>query len=265
MQSTKTVIIVGIPRSGTSVTAGIVNSLGIHMNGNKTPSKHNPNGCFEDVDFVNLDKYIVKKMKGQAKFIPGTYWFSPPTSAQISKGRNIGGRRIKKLFDKKNKHESWGWKHPMITLTFRNYINYIKNPYIIVAYRDHLEIAKSLSSFHGVSKLSINERLKIISYNQQLISFYVNEYNHIPTLMLSFNDVVEDSVSALKKIISFLEIKPNTLQITTARELIIPRREIEASKKRVLKKNRIDSGISALYKIKRKLLPKKIGGNKDLR
>ena len=57
----KTVVVLGMHRSGTSMIASILNKLGVSMGKvmlGKTPS--NPLGHFEDKDFYNLNRKILK-------------------------------------------------------------------------------------------------------------------------------------------------------------------------------------------------------------
>ncbi len=60
----KTIIILGIARSGTSLLAGILNNLGVNMEPKKDLHRDtflNKLGCYEDLSFLNLNREIVIK------------------------------------------------------------------------------------------------------------------------------------------------------------------------------------------------------------
>mgnify|MGYP006290474083 CR=1 FL=1 len=62
---TKEVIILGLGRTGTSMVAGILEKLGIDMGTNyKKKNDSNPLGYFENVEFLEINKQILKKAGG---------------------------------------------------------------------------------------------------------------------------------------------------------------------------------------------------------
>ena len=67
----KTIVILGMHKSGTSMVAGVLEKLGVNM-GKELLGPHwsNPLGHFENVKFVNLDERILKEAKGS--------WNNPP-------------------------------------------------------------------------------------------------------------------------------------------------------------------------------------------
>lgn len=54
------VLVVGPPRSGTSVTAGVLDRLGVAMGGRDYKSIFNPTGYFEARDIVTINQRLVK-------------------------------------------------------------------------------------------------------------------------------------------------------------------------------------------------------------
>lgn len=68
----KTVIVLGMHRSGTSMTAAILNELGVNMGENLYVNYiANPIGHFEDMNFIILNRKILKTAGGN--------WEKPPT------------------------------------------------------------------------------------------------------------------------------------------------------------------------------------------
>jgi hypothetical protein len=76
MKNKKTIIILGMHRSGTSMVAGLLAKMGINMGDDllgRSPS--NPFGHFEDWDFVNLNDSILSKAKGSWDKLPAKKTF----------------------------------------------------------------------------------------------------------------------------------------------------------------------------------------------
>ena len=76
MKNQKTIVILGMHRSGTSMLAGILEKLGISM-GKSTIEKsiNNPFGYFEDYEFLDLNQRILKDASGS--------WKNPPLRDHI--------------------------------------------------------------------------------------------------------------------------------------------------------------------------------------
>lgn len=50
----KTVIVLGVARSGTSMVSGLLHFMGVNMNPANNPGPQNPKGSFEDIKFITL-------------------------------------------------------------------------------------------------------------------------------------------------------------------------------------------------------------------
>jgi len=73
----KTVIVLGMHRSGTSMVSGVLNILGVDI-GKDLLGNHwsNPLGHFENNDFRNLNTQILKEAGGD--------WLNPPSREKSS-------------------------------------------------------------------------------------------------------------------------------------------------------------------------------------
>lgn len=99
----KTIIICGLPRSGTSMMAMLLKNVGIFI-GNKVD-----NAVFEDVEI----------------------------SRMIENNENID-----QIIESRNKkHKVWGWKRPNAYKFGDRFLNKLRNPHFIVLFRDHASIA----------------------------------------------------------------------------------------------------------------------------
>jgi len=105
----KTVVVLGMHRSGTSMIASFLNKLGVSMGKvmlGKTPS--NPLGHFEDKDFYDLNRKILK--------FAGGNWRNPPKEENILAQKDKFNKEIVDLIFIKNKEKYWGWKDPKLAL-----------------------------------------------------------------------------------------------------------------------------------------------------
>ncbi|MGH7847584.1 MAG: hypothetical protein ACREQW_20780, partial [Candidatus Binatia bacterium] len=72
----KTVVVLGLARSGTSVVTAMLRAIGVEM-GSSLYDKANPLGSFEDEDFAELHKQVFE-LTGSDK----NYW-NPPGAEEI--------------------------------------------------------------------------------------------------------------------------------------------------------------------------------------
>lgn len=222
MRKTKTIIVLGMHRSGTSMIAGILKILGINM-GEKLLGADwsNPLGHFEDIEFISLNDEILKKAEGS--------WDNPPFGEKILAQKEKFSDRIKALIEKKKKSEIWGWKDPRTALTIELYLPYLENFYFIVCYRDWKSIAYSLQRRN---KMEIEKGIKLSKIYYQRIDRFFHTHPNLKKLQLNYEEVIKKPKDALKNIIDFLNLTPNEIQYQKALNFILFPQE----KERLIKK-----------------------------
>jgi len=128
----KPVTVIGMHRSGTSVTAGILHKLGVNMGENMiSGNKHNPDGYFEDKNVVDINRQILDDNGGN--------WLNPPQRIVMNSTDDI------KQFVKhrEEKYTKWGFKDPRTTLTYPVWQN-VQDFNIVFVHRDNEDIINSL-------------------------------------------------------------------------------------------------------------------------
>lgn len=134
------VCVIGIPRSGTSLTAGLCQALGVNMGNNLiSPAGDNPRGFFEDWDFCRFNEGILLNAGG--------YWLRPPSHEAI----NESGQRLRPQIEKLVAQKQvglWGWKDPRNCLTAHLYHPLLDDPKYVVVRRDQSDVVASLSKRH---------------------------------------------------------------------------------------------------------------------
>ncbi len=226
----KTVVVLCMHRSGSSMTSGILSMLDVEM-GETIDDKSifNVKGYFENYDFVNLNKQILKESNGS--------WDNPPERDLIIKNQEKFRAKIQKLLKTKNNGIIWGWKDPRTILTIDLYLPYLINPFFIVCYRDNTAIAKSLLNRNS---LNIEQGVALSQYYNKLIKQFINKNNGIQLLEMQYEETRSKPIEAAEKIAKFLSIQINNSQ----------KKEI---KKNVLKKNKLQF-YKFLFNLKRKII-----------
>lgn len=163
----KTIIILGMHRSATSMIAKGLHGIGVFMGSDLLPpSKHNQWGHFEDREFVHLNDRILHSAGGK--------WDNPPLESNILAQADNYGPDIERLIKTRmdsvsDEYPVWGWKDPRTTLTIELYMPYVVNPHFIACYREPQEVAKSLFNRDGIGKQCGEMLAK--EYNRRMLTF----------------------------------------------------------------------------------------------
>ena len=178
----KTLIILGMHRSITSLVAkGLADNKVYVGDTLMPPNGGNPNGYWEDVDFVKMNNRLLE--------LAGGSWRNPPSEEKILSLRKEYGSEIKNLIRRKENRvreiffreneRIWGWKDPRTTLTIKLYLPYLTNPHFILCVRNPLDVARSLNK---TEKVPIPEGVNLWrEYNRRMINFISNYYINLST------------------------------------------------------------------------------------
>jgi len=162
----KTIVIVGIERSGTSMIARVVKNMGVYLG-----ESHN-DAVFEDVQIANaLEKKDI--------------------------------RAFRKIVRKNNeKHDLWGWKRPKAFTYKERYIGTIENPHFIITFRDILAIAKRNELSVNAALL---KSLKQAAEKYIDLCKFVENLKH-PALCISYEKAIMNNDSLINSISKFIGV-----------------------------------------------------------
>lgn len=225
-EETKTVVVLGMHRSGTSMTAGILSILGVNMGAEGRPADSNVRGHFEDHDFLFLNKKILAFHKAS--------WDDPPSDT-LTLDPDLKNRAKKLLLIKAN--GIWGWKDPRTVFTIEYYLAHLPNPYFIFVDRDTNEVARSLqrrNSFPIEKGAALSKKYK------RKLDTLTETTQHLPQLFLSMNSIIASPTEEARTIARFLEIPLNRKQEKEVRSFVLPtkKRRLMQISRRSLKKIR---------------------------
>ena len=158
----KTLIILGMHRSGTSCITRMFNLNGVYLGHSLlAPQDDNPKGFWENLHIFKINEKILKQSGGS--------WDNPPHKIKVTFFDKLSMMNI--LYNRRNK--ILGIKDPRLLITWEAWKPFIENYTIIGVFRHPLSVAKSLKKRNGFDTLkSIDLWGK---YNNQLISMKNSE------------------------------------------------------------------------------------------
>lgn len=189
----KCVIVLGMHRCGTSMVAGVCSRLGVDM-GEKPLAKSdfNPKGYYEDRDFQNLNRNILKKSGGS--------WHNYPPRENILKTENYFKKDLESLITKKSNSLMWGWKDPRTCLTLPLYKPYLSSPKYIICKRD---VGKVIDSLKRRNDFDPNKTESIYNHYNSEVEYFTKNENKI---YINYEHSLKNKSELVNNLIEFLDI-----------------------------------------------------------
>ena len=153
--ASKTIVVLGMHRSATSLVANGLHKAGVDMGKNLMPAgPATPQGFYEDMDFVLLNDLILDASGGD--------WANPP--------KELSDKYDNKINELIRYGTLWGWKDPRTTLTIEKYYDKLEDPILVCNFRKPELVADSL--IRRGDKMSRAKAEKLArTYNKKLIKF----------------------------------------------------------------------------------------------
>lgn len=225
----KTVLILGLARSGTSVVTGVLRLLGVDVGARDYADKSNPYGSFEDRDFRRLHREIFERARSGA-----TYW-DPPTREAILSLQGQLGPRIEALVGEKQKGKAlWGWKENRGILTIDLFLPYLSNPHLVVIFRNPLATARSVVRHtERHENLDLLGALHLGNIYHEALGHLLTRYREVPQILIEYEDFVRQPREQARNLAQFLGVQPTDEELDEIFRFIIPRGEIEKARARI--------------------------------
>lgn len=228
-ESTTTVVLMGLARSGTSTITGALHLLGVDMGAGAYGDKWNPKGSFEDRDFQKLHKEIFDQAGD------GTSYWNPPTYQSLMALKNDLAPRIESFIESKAKGKTlWGWKHTRTILTIDLFLEYLRNPCFVVMYRNPVATARSCVKHteRYEDKVDFHRALNLVHfYHGELLRFF-DRHPELPKIIVAYEELVAKPREEAIRIAEFLSISPSEETLASIEEFILPREKLEKEKAR---------------------------------
>ena len=207
-ENDKVAIVLGPPRSGTSMTAGILSRLGVDMGNIRPPDHQNPTGYYEDKDFLRLIMRIFESAE------PGSNGFYPPKYKSILKQKKIFESVIRDLIERRKygkKSEFWGWKATGTCLMMDLFTEHLPNPYIIIVVRNSLDIAISSVRYTKAKnklykEITFLEALKLANYYYDSTYSFLSANPKLNWFLLSYESILRNPKRKIYELSEFLKL-----------------------------------------------------------
>jgi len=182
---TKTVIVTGIPRSGTSMAAKVMAELGIYMGASATAP------IYEDAAFTRL--------------------LNAPELDELA-----FKQRIKQMNQSFN---VWGWKTPGSFLKHNAIRKFIRNPHYVIPIRDPLAIA--LRNNLAISAKAEQNLLHTFEKQYNPLMNFISKVKK-PTLLFSYEKALNDKQHFVKELASFCGLDKESYDVNEILNAIQP-------------------------------------------
>lgn len=168
------VVVAGMHRSGTSMTASLVQALGVPLGTRLLDGDaHNVPGYFEDVDFLTLQRTILAARTRHDE--PGwPDWGWTASEALNDADLTAYAPDAERLIAERADRAVWGFKDPRTTLLLDFWHRLMPQARYVLVYRYPWDVADSIARV-GVSLFAEHPALALncwAFYNRRLLSFY---------------------------------------------------------------------------------------------
>jgi glycosyltransferase involved in cell wall biosynthesis len=188
------VVIAGMHRSGTSLVASYLSSLGIHMGDRLLPADaRNPHGYFEDADFVALHGRILAACTTEGE--AGHQDWGWTESERLDRGRLPAFAEEARALaaGRAGRSGVWGWKDPRTTLLLDFWDEILAGGALyVLVYRFPWEVADSMQRLGADVFLRNPEWAYPIwtFYNRHLLDFHRRHPDR--SVLVSTNELMRD-------------------------------------------------------------------------
>lgn len=193
------VCIAGMHRSGTSMVTRLLHACGLFLGREEElagPALDNPEGFWENLNFVGLNEEILARCGGSWDALPAlpAGWESGPEVEPL-----LGPAR--ELVARYDRHRHWGWKDPRNSLTIPFWRRVVPSLKVVVCIRNPLEVARSLfvrGDATGDSQLQLWLR-----YHRQILS----ATPHACRIVTHYQSYFEDARAELRRVTDWLGLE----------------------------------------------------------
>ena len=165
--NSQAVMIAGMHRSGTSLTASILQQAGVFIGDQLLgAAASNPKGHFEDRDFLTLHIDILTALG-----LSSEGWL---TVGQLAVPEQLWPRAQALCDRRQQAHDLWGWKEPRTTLLLNFWKQLLPEAKVVLPYRAPWEVLDSLFTRSDPAFIN-NPNFAVevwLTYNRAVLEFY---------------------------------------------------------------------------------------------
>jgi len=218
----KVVVVLGSPRSGTSMISGLLSILGVDMGDVRLPDFENPTGYYEDVAFSQLIAELFTAADSRAN------GFNPPSPDLIRAQFPKFTDKARLLIEQRSanaKSDIWGWKVIGTAFILDLFLPYLDDPYVVVVLRNPLDIAQSMVNYarrKNYAKIGLLEALRLANKYYDSIFAFLDKNPELPRMFVSYEATVNNPRQQVKRLADFLDLKATHAQVRKAQSFVTP-------------------------------------------
>lgn len=203
---TKNIVILGCPRSGTSIVANLIRSAGYDIDCQHTKQlmrpnfKYNPDGYFERIDIVKTNDSLIKEINSEYNFL------NCPSLKDIQNYTNSNNSALKELISELSSYNGWVIKDSRLAFTLHLYN--IQNIHIIKVTRNPREVKLSMMNHYGnlfeedvIQGPHHIKKINFDNYYQTINDCIDWQKNKYPNLEISYSDIMLGNLQKLNRFI----------------------------------------------------------------
>ncbi|MEJ1995735.1 MAG: hypothetical protein P8X75_11095 [Limibacillus sp.] len=193
----RTLIVLGMPSGGTSMTAGALRIMGVNMG--------------DDYDDANQEDYEFPRLAASLQPL------------HDSKGRPIDSKfeELRKLVRRRNEEKAvWGFKDPHSRLYIQEIYPALRNPHFLMIFRDHMAAAQRINFRSQTEHLDSIEAY--LDHQMQLVRFVKS--NKAPLLLISYERALRLRESFARQVAEFAGLELDEETLSTVMHYIRPDR-----------------------------------------
>ncbi|MCI4349370.1 MAG: sulfotransferase [Thermoplasmata archaeon] len=211
----RTVVVLGMHRSGTSVVAGILHALGVDMGptapGEGWEGQHwsNPTGHFENPAFVAFNQ---RALGGDATGIRG-----PPKWKDLGEHRAEFGPEVRQLL-RASERQYWGWKDPWTVLTLELFLAELTNPAFVFVRRPKEEVLASLRRRATARDVELAGLWDLYEARLADLERQLGPY---PRHVVLYHDLLRDPRGTIDRLVEWIGVHPTREEFERAFGMVL--------------------------------------------
>ena len=206
----RSVIVLGMHRSGTSLVSNILIQLGVFMGSEfRKPDSTQPNGYFEDIRWRDVNKAIINRAHGS--------WYCPPDHEMIRIHGQQFAADIAALVQRQE-GALWGFKDPRTSLTAHVLHPFLPQPHYVIATRSRDAVIESLvarSHLRGYHEPREHWHRLCQIYHERIVAF-LSEFKP-PAIIVNYEQLTNRRTApcAIRALARFIgvEAREDALQV----------------------------------------------------
>lgn len=194
-----TFVVLGPPRTGTSLVAGMLHRSGITMGDVlNPPAEPNTGGFYEDLELVAINGFVLRQAGGD--------WAHPPRAEAVAVLGEVWIPRIAEVLRRKRQQAgeagcgAWGFKDQRVCLLLPLYVDVLREmrARVIVTHRNPLHAAQSLVRAWPDAVNGLDGALALVQdYVARIEDFVADWPTELPLLRVSFERFFEDEAGQM--------------------------------------------------------------------